>query len=65
MNQTQLFPCLLWFCYEGETHTRNDEIKQHKEKHRNNKEAYIDESKSAGQKVGFATVFVDIIRKEE
>ena len=33
---------------------------QHKGNYNNNKEAYTDESKSTGRKVGFAAVFADI-----
>ena len=36
---------------------------QHKEKHKNTKEAYTNGSKSMGKKIGFATVFTDIIRR--
>ena len=71
MNQTQQTPWLvnnILFSYEGETHTgNNSERKQHFLKHKgkqiNNKEAYIDGSKSIGRKIGFAAVFVDITRR--
>ena len=47
---------------------RNDSEKkqyflQHKRKHKNNKEAYTDGSKSTGSKMGFAAVFADITRR--
>ena len=34
-----------------------------KGKHINNKEAYMDRSKSTGRKVGFAAVFSDITKR--
>ena len=53
---------------EGETHTGNESGRKqhflyHKEKHRNNKEAYTDGSKSTGKKVDFEAVFVNITRR--
>ena len=49
------------FCYEGDKHTGNENEKnqhflQHKEKHISSKEAYTDESKSTGKKVGYAAL---------
>ena len=37
---------------------------QHKIKHQYDKEVYTDGSKNKGKKVGFATVFTDITRRE-
>ena len=37
---------------------------QHKANPGNNEEAYTDESKSTGRKVGFAAVFMNIIKRE-
>ena len=56
------------FCYEGDKHTGNESEKkqhflQHKEKHSSSKEAYTYGSKSAGRKVGLATVFANITRR--
>ena len=51
------------FCYDRDTHTGNDSFLQHKGKHSNNKEAYTDGSKSTGRKVGFAAVFMNIIKR--
>ena len=36
---------------------------QYKVKHRNTKEAYTDDSKIMGKKVGFAAVFMNVIRR--
>ena len=36
---------------------------QHKDKHRNNKEAYTDGLKNMRKKLGFAAVFADIIKR--
>ena len=66
MSKTQQSPWMvnILYCYERETHTRNDsERKQHKGKHSNNKETYTDVSKSIGRKLGFAAVFADISRR--
>ena len=41
---------------------RKQHFLQHEGNHNNNKEAYTDESKSTGRKVGFAAVFMDITR---
>ena len=41
---------------------RKKHFLQHKGNYNNNKEAYIDESKSTGRKVGFAAVIADIIK---
>ena len=56
------------FSYEGEKQTENDTERkqhflQHKENHSNNKEVYIDRSRSTGRKVGFSEVFEDITRR--
>ena len=58
---------IILFCYEGETHIgngneRKQHFLQHKGNHSNNKEAYMDGSKSTRRKVGFAAVFMDITR---
>ena len=69
MNQIQQPTWLvnILFCYEGETHTGNDNKRkqhlQHKGKHSNNKEVYTDGSKSTARKVDFAAVFADIRRR--
>ena len=58
-NQTQQPQWLvnnILFCYEGETHTGNDSERK--------QEVYTDGLKSTGRKVGFATVFADIISRE-
>ena len=54
-------------CYEEEPQMGNDSKKkqhflQYKRKQINNKEAYTDELKSKGSKVGFAAVFANITR---
>ena len=43
---------------------RNNNNSYSIKKHRNSKEAYTDRSKIKKKKVGFATVFTDIIRRE-
>ena len=42
---------------------RKKYFQQHKERHKNAKEAYTDRSKSMGRKVGFAVVFTDITKR--
>ena len=71
MNQTQQPPWMinnLALCYMGERcngsdNERKQHFLQHKEKHKDTKEAYTDGSKSTGRKVGFAAVFTDITRR--
>ena len=71
LNQTQEPSWIvnnISFCYEGEKCFRNDNERkqhffQHKEKHKINKEAFTDGSKSTGRKVGFAAVFTDTTRR--
>ena len=52
------------FCYDRESPANNDEKRQHflqhKEKHKNTREAYRQEK---GKRVCFAAVFTDITRK--
>ena len=71
LNQTQQPSWMvnnISFCYEGEKCFGNDNERkqhflQHKEKHKSNKEAFTDGSKSIGRKVGFAAVFTDTTRR--
>ena len=42
---------------------RKQHLFQHKEKHKSNKEAFMDGSKSIGSKVGFAALFKDTTRR--
>ena len=69
-HQAQQHPWLLndiSFCYDRELPANNDNKKkhflQHKEKHKNIKEAYTDGLKSIGKMVSFAAVFTDITRR--
>ena len=71
MNQTQQPLWLvnnIFFCYEGDKYTRNENEKkqhflQHKVKHSSSKKAYTDGSKSTGRKIGYAAVFTDSTRR--
>ena len=71
LNQTQQRSWMgnnISFYYEGEKCSGNDNERkqhflQHKEKHKSNKEAFTDGSKSIGRKVGFAAVFTDTTRR--
>ena len=55
---------LLWKrkCF-GNDNERKQHFLQHKEKHKSNKEAFMDGSKSIGRKVGFAAVFMNTTRR--
>ena len=48
---------------QREENPKTNKALQHKEKHKDTKEAYTDGSKSTGRKVGFAAVFTDITRR--
>ena len=71
LNQTQQPSWMVnntSFCYEGEKcswddNERKQHFLQHKEKHKSNKEAFTDRSKSIGRKVGFAAVFTNTTRR--
>ena len=47
----------------GSDNERKQHFQQHKEKHKDTKEAYTDGSKNTGRKVGFAAVFTDITKR--
>ena len=71
LNQKQQPPWLvnnIIICYKRETNTGNDSGRkqhflQHEETHSDIKEAYTDESKSTGRKIGFAAAFADNTRR--
>ena len=57
----------IYFSYDGKSPTKNCNKKkqhflQHKEKHKNTKEAYTDKSKNIGNKVDFVAVFANTTR---
>ena len=64
IQQSSLLVNNILFCDEWETCTENDsERKQYFLKHSNNKETYTGGSKRTERKIGFAAVFVGIIRR--